>query len=237
MSLVIILTVIFLVFCTALLVAPISIRIVRCEDEKSTRIRWFGFRVSVDTPGVRYAVGLPGLPEIVLKRDGERIREKKKKSADGDGKPAPDAAVEKKTKFRTSGPYLPFLKFRKIIIDSVYEIVTLFYRIFLNFSIERGGMTVRIATPDPALTGMLYGWSESMTAAIPSVRRRVDIVPDFCGTGSSVDLDITIRTTVGSHLFDLAVFVKRLPKLALIKFARETKKNRSPDKKNNKQEE
>ena len=226
----------FLVICTVVLVAPLSIRFVRSENEKSMRIRWLGIRLSVDTPGVKYALGLPGTPDIVLKRSGEKNGAgkkavvKKKKSKDREEDISPGADKKKAAKKQNPGSLRLLVEFRKPVFTSVSEFAVLIYRIVLNFSVEQGGMTVRIATQDPALTGMLYGWSQSLAAAVPVIRRRFTFLPDFAGNAVEVDLDMTIRTTVGSHLFDAVVFLARIPKLSMLKLAGRMKMQRSAEK-------
>jgi len=58
---------------------------------------------------------------------------------------------------------------------------------------------LRIATPDPALTGMAYGLAEGVLAALPARHRsRLAVVPDFVGTvpGGRASVALRVRVAV-----------------------------------------
>lgn len=58
---------------------------------------------------------------------------------------------------------------------------------------------VRIATPDPALTGLAYGCAEGVRALLPDAhRRRVSVEPDFVGElpGGRATLAVRVRVAV-----------------------------------------
>jgi hypothetical protein len=93
---------------------------------------------------------------------------------------------------------------------------------------EKFLLNAKIATPDPALTGVLYGGISSISFPLQSFLRSVSInvYPDFETDVPEAKGEISVKT----RLFDLFWVAVRafflLPKITLIKTIRKLKKNR-----------
>jgi hypothetical protein len=88
--------------------------------------------------------------------------------------------------------------------------------------LERFWLNLRIATPDPALTGILYGGLSSLSSSLRPFLplREVNLYPDFQAETPRANLEISLKTRF-SHV--LWVGIKAfflLPKISLLKTMR-----------------
>jgi hypothetical protein len=135
----------------------------------------------------------------------EKNELRKKKSDKSEKRKKPNFEVlwqEKNTLFKAA----------KIIITSIFDL-------FKKSKVEKFLLNVRIATPDPALTGVLYGDLSSISFPLSSFLPGSSIYfyPDFKTKSPNAKMEISLK----ARLFDIFWALVRafflLPKLALVK--------------------
>lgn len=100
--------------------------------------------------------------------------------------------------------------------------------VFKKSKLDRLYLDARIGTPDPALTGMLYGGISSISYPLQSFlpNTSINVYPDFEKQSFNGNTEISLKTKV-RDLFWIAVkafFL--LPKMAIIRLIRKLKKSR-----------
>jgi len=113
------------------------------------------------------------------------------------------------------------LKAARIAFSSVIDLLK-------KSKVQRLFLDARIGTPDPALTGVLYGGISSicfpMRAFLP--RSFINVYPDFQTESLGGKAEIDVRTRVRDILWIVLRAFFFLPKVALIKVTRKLKKSR-----------
>jgi len=110
--------------------------------------------------------------------------------------------------------------------DTVIKTLKITLRSFVDMlrktKLERFSLSLRVATPDPALTGILYGGLSSLSYSLDSYlpAGSVCFYPDFQAETPRTDLEISLKTR---FFYMLWVGVKTfllLPKISLVKTMR-----------------
>jgi hypothetical protein len=131
-------------------------------------------------------------------------------------------APVKKAGKRGKVNYIILWKKKDAIIKTLKIVLSSFVVMLRKTKVERFSLSLRVATPDPALTGIVYGGLSSLSYSLQPFLslREVDIYPDFKTETPRANLEISFKTKL-SHalLIGFRTFLL-LPKLSLLKTMR-----------------
>lgn len=118
--------------------------------------------------------------------------------------------------------YIILWKKKDVILKTLKIALRSFVDMLRKTKIERLSLSLRVATPDPAFTGILYGGLSSLSySLLPSLPlREVNLYPDFQAEIPRANLEISLKTR---FFYMLWVGVKTfllLPKISLVKTIR-----------------
>lgn len=113
------------------------------------------------------------------------------------------------------------LKTAKIAFSSAVDLLN-------KSKIQRFFLDARLATPDPALTGVLYGGISSISFPLQAFLPRsfINVYPDFQTESLGGKAEIDVRTRVRDILWIVLRAFFLLPKMGLIKVTGKLKKSR-----------
>ena len=136
---------------------------------------------------------------------------------------------KKKEKERKKGPGFKILwQEKKVMVKTAKVAFSSAGDVFRKSKLERLFLDVKIGTPDPALTGILYGGISSISFPLQTFlpNTSINVCPDFETQSFRGNTEVTLETKV-RDLFWIAVkafFL--LPKMAIIRLIRKLKKSR-----------
>lgn len=144
----------------------------------------------------------------------EKKKVKKKRRKKPKRKTKPNYTVlwqEKDTMFKTA----------KIILVSLFDLLK-------KSKLDKFMLDAKIATPDPALTGVLYGGLSSICFPVNSFlpAGSIYIHPDFKTESPQANLEMSLRTRSFDIFWALVRIFFLLPKISLIKLTRKLFKKR-----------
>lgn len=142
--------------------------------------------------------------------------------------PARKKILVKKVGKRKKLNYIVLWKEKALLWKTVRIIFGSFFDLMKKARLENFMLDLRIATPDPALTGMLYagllGISFPLHLLVP--KRSFHFYPDFISATPKANLEMSLRTrTLDAFWIAVRTFFL-LPKISLFKMARKLNKKR-----------
>ena len=142
--------------------------------------------------------------------------------------PAKKGVPVKKVGKRKKLNYIVLWKERALLWKTVRIIFGSFFDLVKKARMENFMLDLRIATPDPALTGMLYAGLLSISFPLRFLvpKRSFHFYPDFISATTKANLEMSLRIrTLNAFWIAVRTFFL-LPKISLFKMARKLNKNR-----------
>ncbi|MDP8238763.1 MAG: hypothetical protein P9X24_06720 [Candidatus Hatepunaea meridiana] len=204
---------------------------------------WFGFKLDIRAKTYRYRIFFisfsqkdkieeskdtvtPEAPPhispdidkkpIIEKKEGTREKPKKYKRPKIRRKPKvkkPKVKEKKASKFTKE----LFWQERELIITVVKRLVSGLLRLFKTPRLDRVRIALDVATPDPMMTGLIYGILLQLTALNNPPRRVINIRSDFNAIIPSGDLYIVFSISLAVVLFESFYLIIRLPWWRILK--------------------
>ena len=115
---------------------------------------------------------------------------------------------------------------RDLVIKLAAWLVDLSKRAIRFTRMDRLKADLNIATPDPALTGVLFGITQPLTAFHSPPRREIRIGADFESTSPRFDLFFSLSASPIIMIFEAAILLCKLPWKRLLQFYRRERKRR-----------
>ncbi len=115
---------------------------------------------------------------------------------------------------------------RDLVIKLAAWLVDLSKRAIRSTRMDRLKADLNIATPDPALTGVLFGITQPLTAFHNPPRREIRIGADFESASPRLDLFFSFSASPIIMIFEAAILLCKLPWKRLLQFYRRERKRR-----------
>jgi hypothetical protein len=118
--------------------------------------------------------------------------------------------------------YIILWKKKETILKTVKIILKFLIDMLRKTRLERFSLSLEVATPDPALTGMIYGGLSSLSYSLQPFLplREVNIYPDFEVETPKANLEVSLKTRLFYVLWTGIKTFLLLPKLSLLKTIR-----------------
>jgi hypothetical protein len=116
--------------------------------------------------------------------------------------------------------------------DTIVKTLKIALRSFFNMlrktKLKRFSLSLRVATPDPALTGMLYAGLLSISFPLRFLvpKQSFHFYPDFVSATPKANLEMSLRIRTLDAFWIVVRTFFLLPKISLFKMARKLNKNR-----------
>jgi len=134
----------------------------------------------------------------------------------------------KKRKKRKRPNYIVLWQEKDIMVKTAKIVFASMGDLLKKSKLKKFLLEVKIATPDPALTGVLYGGISSISFPLNSLLAdgSIYIYPDFETESFKAKLEISFKTRLGDAFWVIARTFFLLPKLSLMKAIRKLYKKR-----------
>ncbi|MGB2698711.1 MAG: DUF2953 domain-containing protein, partial [Candidatus Zixiibacteriota bacterium] len=115
---------------------------------------------------------------------------------------------------------------KKVMVKTAKVALSSAGDVFRKSKLERLFLDARIGTPDPALTGMLYGGISSISFPLQTFlpNTSINVYPDFETQSFRGNTEVTIKTKVRDLFWITVKTFFLLPKMAIIRLIRKLKK-------------
>ena len=184
---------------------PVRLHLVLNEKRKSVSLGWFFVMLGADLVSKRFELRL--FSQRIISR---KIRKKRK------GK----AKKAEKTKKKGRGFEISDLWKEKDLLPKVLRAILRFLRdVLKDIRFNQVFLDADIATPDPALTGTIYGGLYPVCASVNSISPKLslDVRPDFVNEIPRGRAEVTLSTRLINTFGATLRMLFALPKIRIIR--------------------
>jgi hypothetical protein len=196
------------VFALGLLLAPVRLRLIMNDHRRTVSLGWLLIQVTHDLKERTYVLYL-GSRAIMRKRSKttEERESKKKKSTED--------MESKKSKFKLTDLWRERDFVEKIIRASL----SLVWEILRSIRWNKLLLDLDLSTPDPALTGFLYGelCAVKHTTELVFPRAQIEVTPDFINELPKMSAESVLSLRPVRVAIPLAKVFFAIPKIRIIK--------------------
>lgn len=135
----------------------------------------------------------------------------------------------KKKKEKKKGPdYFVLWQEKDVIVKAAKIVFSSIVDLLRRSRLEKLLLDAKIATPDPALTGVLHGGISSISYPLETFlpRSSINVYPDFETGSFKGKAEISLKTGLLDILWIIVRAFFRFPKMAIVRLIRKLKKSR-----------
>jgi len=197
------------------------------------KIRWLCLAFETDHAAKTHRISLFGMTIIrsaITPKPEETEEQKERKKAKKEAKQA--KKQQKRAKKRAKQRKTTFADYWRVIQDHpetikkwLTQIALLMYRVVAAMRIDHFRVNAVIATPDPAWTGAVYGYTEAACGALRRIPKvTFDLRPDFQTDRSTAEISLAVTYRMYRLTWAVLRFFWAAPKIRTFSIFRKMKK-------------
>ena len=198
-----------------LLFSNFYLHLVLNEKRKTLSFKWLFFSLGSDWKS----------KEMTLSLFSWKILTKKIKE-----KPIEEKKIQKKKIAKKKGKIDFYVLWgeKSLIIKILKIVLSYFKNLLKRIKFDRLSLETKIATPDPALTGILYGGISGLAYSfgLSPLTQKVKIEPDFQATSAQAKIEVGLRTKSRDIFYYTTKMFFSLPKIKMVKLIKKAYKKR-----------
>ncbi|MBN2542336.1 DUF2953 domain-containing protein [bacterium] len=182
------------------------------------RFRYLGFTIEKNERSYIYWKGLK-------LREKQKKNEKQKEEKPDKKKGKKTKEKEKKSKKKRSiNDIMAMWEERDFIFSTLKNILISLYKLIKCIKINKAELEIRLATPDPYITGLIYGYYQSAKFLLVKLFTKITVNTDFENEIPEINLELEISTRLYKIFFVIFWLIFHIRWIKLIKFIRKIKK-------------